>query len=94
MITCYLPWLASAQLWQGQNDATVITLLKEEHSGVEIRRRKKSSLVAVSESTSGFGASMATQNNSCYVCSKRVYQNELVAASDKAFHKNCFRYVE
>ena len=30
MITCYLPWLASAQLWQGQNDATVITLLKEE----------------------------------------------------------------
>lgn len=83
------------QLWQGQNDSTVITLLKETHDGVEIKRRKKSSLVNIPASRkggSGFGgSSLATQNAKCHVCEKTVYQVEFVGASDKAFHKNCFR---
>jgi len=85
------------QLWQGQNDDTVITLLKEDHAGIEIKRRKKSSLVPIGgapgrKGSMGFGGvSLATQNAKCHVCEKTVYQVEFVGASDKAFHKNCFR---
>jgi hypothetical protein len=84
------------QLWQGTHDATIIQLLKETHDGVEIKRRKKGDMRAAvnraRKQSSGFGAdSLATQNAKCHVCKKTVYQVEFVGASDKAFHKNCFR---
>ena len=81
------------QLWQGTNDTTVIKLLKETHDGVEIKRRKKSSLVQVPvKAATSFGSgSLSGQGAKCHVCQKTVYQMEFVGASDKAFHKTCFR---
>lgn len=35
------------QLWQGQNDATKITLLKSTFDGVKVKRRRKADLVKV-----------------------------------------------
>lgn len=78
-------------LLQGQNDRDVITLLKEKHDGVKLFRRKSSSLVAT-PAKGGFGQrSLKDQNLPCHVCSKTVYPMEFVGASEKAFHKRCFR---
>ena len=47
------------QLWQGQNDATVITLVEELHDGITIKRRRRSALNRVKSSDNaskgGFG---------------------------------------
>ena len=75
------------QLWQGANDATVITLLKDEHEGIKIKRRSRKSLI-VRQDTFGHGWDA---NTPCSVCGKRVYQNEYVGASGRTFHKACFR---
>jgi len=82
------------QLWQGQDDAEVITLLKDTHDGVVINRRRNNQLGGAKPKTKGFGGNAlqaAGGNAKCHVCSKTVYQTEYVGASDKAFHKNCFR---
>eukprot|EP00729_Bicosta_minor_P007943 gene7943-15057_t len=78
------------QLWQGQNDSTVITLLKETHDGVKLPKRR--ARMQPSTSRKGFGErSLKDQNLPCHVCSKTVYPMEFVGASDNAFHKACFR---
>eukprot|EP00040_Diaphanoeca_grandis_P039621 m.259620 g.259620 ORF g.259620 m.259620 type:complete len:923 (-) comp38391_c0_seq1:45-2813(-) len=82
------------QLWQGQDDDEVITLLKDAHTGIVINRRKRTQLkgVPTGTKTKGFGEnSLANQNSKCHVCSKTVYPMEFVGASDKAFHKACFK---
>ena len=81
------------QLWQGRHDEVDIVLLKEDFSGVKIARRPKSALVGISSKTksTGFGAVTATGANKCHVCTKTVYPMEYIGASDKAFHKSCFR---
>lgn len=82
------------QLWQGQDDNEIITLLKDNHSGVLINRRLKTKVggATANAKTKGFGAtSLANQNQKCHKCGKTVYPMEFVGASDKAFHKNCFR---
>jgi len=81
------------QLWQGQDDQEVITLLKDVHSGVVINRRKRGQLKGVpAGKKGGFGTStLANQNNKCAVCTKTVYPMEFVGANDKAFHKACFK---
>ena len=76
-----------AQLWQGKDDAKIITLLKATHSGVVINRRPLNKLGAKKELTT----SLATQNSKCEICTKAVYASEFVGASGKAFHKACFR---
>ena len=76
-----------AQLWQGKDDAKIITLLKDTHSGVVINRRPLNKLGAKVVLTT----SLATQNAKCEKCGKTVYSNEFVGASGKAFHKACFR---
>ena len=43
------------QLWQGQNDATVITLVKEHHDGITIKRRRRSALNRVKTSNNATG---------------------------------------
>ena len=81
------------QLWQGQNTETLITLLKETHDGIKIRpRRTLRNKHGANAKSSGFGrASLSFQNPQCHKCTKTVYPMEFVGASDKAFHKNCFR---
>jgi len=81
------------QLWQGKDDAVEITLLKETHSGVLVKRRKLKNMKAPGSNvkSKGFGAAALTGNQKCHMCSKTVYQNERVVASDKPFHKSCFR---
>ena len=81
------------QLWQGQDDNEIITLLKPTHSGVLINRRHRTKVGGGTPAKSkGFGGnSMANQQSKCHVCSKTVYPMEFVGASDKAFHKSCFR---
>eukprot|EP00039_Didymoeca_costata_P021301 m.344108 g.344108 ORF g.344108 m.344108 type:complete len:874 (+) comp23844_c0_seq1:173-2794(+) len=84
------------QLWQGQDDNVVITLLKDTHDGVVINRRKRAKLVnsptGNASKTKGFGASsQVTQNEKCVVCGKTVYPMEYMSASDKVFHRTCFR---
>jgi hypothetical protein len=78
------------QLWQGRDDDTEITLLRETFEGVKIRRRKKAALVCRG---GGFGSSTAIAGGTkkCHVCEKTVYPMEHVGASDKSFHKTCFR---
>eukprot|EP00035_Acanthoeca_spectabilis_P009834 m.173503 g.173503 ORF g.173503 m.173503 type:complete len:705 (+) comp14850_c0_seq3:194-2308(+) len=85
------------QLWQGQDDNEVITLIRDTHPGVVINRRRNNQLKGASGAkTKGFGGSAMSGgvNPSCTVCSKTVYQTEYVGASDKAFHKNCFRCMD
>jgi len=42
--------------------------------------------------TTGFdSASLANTNSKCHICTKTVYAMEFIGASNKAFHKNCFR---
>jgi hypothetical protein len=81
------------QLWQGQDDNEIITLLKGTHSGVLINRRHRTKVGGGTPAKSkGFGGnSMANQQQKCHVCKKTVYPMEFVGASDKAFHKSCFR---
>lgn len=79
------------QLWQGRHDDTDIVLLKEDFEGVKIKRRKLSALSSPKKS-GGFSASTAnTGNQKCHICTKTVYPMEYIGASDKAFHKACFR---
>lgn len=81
-------------LYQGTHDATVIRLLKETHDGVEIKRRRKTELKGAPSSgkSAGFGGvSLQNGQSKCHVCKKTVYAMEFVGASDKAFHKACFR---
>eukprot|EP00039_Didymoeca_costata_P030909 m.32061 g.32061 ORF g.32061 m.32061 type:complete len:555 (+) comp8374_c0_seq1:166-1830(+) len=80
----------SEQLWQGRNDDTVITLLKETFDGVKIGRRKKQVGIPSSAKSKGFGT-VSQQNSKCAVCGKTVYAAEYIGASEKAFHKTCFR---
>lgn len=80
------------QLWQGQNDHTEITLLKEVHTGIKIKRRKRADLKSApaNSKTKGFGNEF-THGMKCVICSKTIYQAEYVGASGKGFHKACFR---
>lgn len=67
----------------------MITLLKEEHDGIEIKKRR-----ARVQPTKGAGfssKSLSHTQSKCHVCSKTVYPMEFVGASDKAFHRSCFR---
>lgn len=42
----------------------------------------------------GFGgSSLKNEMRPCHVCQKTVYPAEFVGASDKAFHKLCFRCI-
>ena len=83
------------QLWQGQDDAVVITLLKEEHGGIVINRRKKNMLGrGAAPKTRGFGAVDLGANPKCFVCAKTVYAQEKVVAGGRAFHKACFRCAD
>jgi hypothetical protein len=78
-------------LLQGQNDRDILTLLKEKHDGVKIDRRKSNTLV-ISPDKGGFGKkTLAEQFLPCHVCKKTVYPMEFVGASEKSFHKSCFR---
>lgn len=81
------------QLWQGQDDDEIVTLLKGTHGGVLINRRHRTKVGGGTPAKSkGFaGNSLANQNQKCHVCTKTVYPMEFVGASDKAFHKACFR---
>eukprot|EP00040_Diaphanoeca_grandis_P022700 m.122504 g.122504 ORF g.122504 m.122504 type:complete len:529 (-) comp28926_c0_seq1:688-2274(-) len=82
---------APEQLWQGRHDHEHVTLLKDTHDGIEIKRRKKLSSVK-SNSSLGFNRSQTNNaTNKCHVCTKTVYPMEYLGASDKSFHKNCFR---
>jgi len=79
------------QLWQGRHDDTDIVLLQEQFDGVKIKRRKLSALSSPKKS-GGFSASSSnTGNQKCHICAKTVYPMEYIGASDKAFHKACFR---
>eukprot|EP00041_Stephanoeca_diplocostata_P037468 m.1420006 g.1420006 ORF g.1420006 m.1420006 type:complete len:856 (+) comp25044_c0_seq3:134-2701(+) len=82
------------QLWQGKSDATEITLLQEEFSGIEIKRRPKSSLRSGPSrpSSTGFNQpSLMGEDNNCASCGSRVYMMDYVSASNKVFCKGCFR---
>ena len=87
-------------LFQGVNDKTVITLLKGDIGDIKketfIRTPVSPRGTRVGGSPPGkhrkFGT--ATQQyglNQCAVCGKQVYQVEYVGATDKAFHRWCFR---
>lgn len=81
-------------LYQGSNDHTVVTLLKDTHDGVEIKRRRKTELkgAPTGGKAAGFGTgSLQNAQSKCHICSKTVYAMEFVGASDRAFHKGCFR---
>jgi len=85
------------QLWQGQDDNEVITLIKDTHDGVVINRRRHNQLkTGAGAKTKGFGgnAFSAKETPKCFVCNKNVYAQEYVGASDKAFHKNCFKCMD
>lgn len=79
------------QLWQGMHDNEAITLLKDHHDGIEIKKRRKLSVMTAPSALAFKRPSMANLNSQCHVCAKTVYPMEFVGASDKAFHKNCFR---
>lgn len=82
------------QLWQGQDDHEMITLLKDTHTGVLINRRRNNQLrgAPAKAKTSGFsGGTQAGTNPKCTVCTKTVYPTEYVSAGDHPFHKTCFR---
>jgi DNA-directed RNA polymerase subunit RPC12/RpoP len=80
------------QLWQGQDDDTIITLLTETHAGIKIRRRLKKNLATVPlhQQGGGFGHKFVA-GAKCFVCSKTVYQAEYVGCSGKTFHNTCFK---
>lgn len=82
---------APEQLWQGQHDSEVIRLLKDTHDGIEIKRRKKLSVMTAPSAVMFRRTSMQTLNSECHICGKTVYPMEFIGASDKAFHKRCFR---
>eukprot|EP01147_Barroeca_monosierra_P003984 gene3984-6439_t len=84
-------------LYQGSSDNVVITLLKDTHDGVEIKRRKKRQLRNPGQNAKSKGFSTSSLQNAqqkCHICTKTVYPMEFVGAADKAFHKNCFRCRE
>eukprot|EP00041_Stephanoeca_diplocostata_P009287 m.142541 g.142541 ORF g.142541 m.142541 type:complete len:277 (+) comp17679_c0_seq7:1074-1904(+) len=85
---------AGEQLWQGQHDDTVITLVNEVHTGIKIRRRRKADLKSAPSNakSSGFGHGFS-QDAKCIICEKRIYQAEFVGAGGKSFHDKCFRCV-
>eukprot|EP00042_Codosiga_hollandica_P058997 m.898444 g.898444 ORF g.898444 m.898444 type:complete len:477 (+) comp60025_c0_seq10:756-2186(+) len=79
-------------LFQGKNDATMITLLKEQHDGIEVKKRRRAPAAGKPPTTTGFGGpSLQNASSKCHICTKTVYPMEFVGASGKAFHKNCFR---
>ncbi|EDQ85435.1 uncharacterized protein MONBRDRAFT_11965 [Monosiga brevicollis MX1] len=80
-------------LYQGASDDVVITLLKDTHDGVVIKRRRKSDLKTGSGAKSKGFETNTLQNaqQKCHVCGKTVYPMEFVGAAGKAFHKMCFR---
>jgi hypothetical protein len=81
-------------LYQGASDNVVITLLKETHDGVVIKRRRKSELITGGTGSKGKAfetSSLQNQQQKCHICEKTVYPMEFVGAAGKAFHKNCFR---
>ena len=80
------------QLWQGQNDATVITLLKTVHDGVKVATQRARVKPPCDAKSAGFNSgTLSHLQSKCYSCKKTVYPMEFVGASDKAFHKKCFR---
>eukprot|EP00038_Savillea_parva_P002403 m.114029 g.114029 ORF g.114029 m.114029 type:complete len:1009 (-) comp10824_c1_seq1:124-3150(-) len=87
------------QLWQGQDDDEEIALLKAEHDGIYIPRRRLSQVERLqarsSAQSGGFRkSSLMTENQKCEACKKRVYAQEFVGANDKAYHKGCFRCAD
>jgi len=87
------------QLWQGQDDNEPIGLLKSEHTGIYIARRRLSAVDRITSRQSakqgGFReSSLRTENAMCAKCNKRVYATEFVGAGDKAYHKGCFRCAD
>ncbi|KAI6660843.1 hypothetical protein LOD99_13567 [Oopsacas minuta] len=88
-------------LFQGVNDNTIITLLKGDIGN--IRKETFIRTPPVSPRVQRAGGSppgkhrkfgVGTQqygHNLCAVCGKQVYQVEYVGATDKAFHRWCFR---
>jgi hypothetical protein len=81
------------QLWQGANDATVVTLLKTEHAATTVRLLPSRAAAQhnAKKGTSFRQGTLSHTNPPCYTCSKTVYPMEFVGASNKAFHKRCFR---
>lgn len=82
------------QLWQGKDDLTVVTVVKE-HRGIQIKRRKAHLLKSAptKAKSSGFDHGFK-EGMKCFKCEKRVYQAEYVGASGKPYHKLCFRCVD
>lgn len=82
------------QLWQGANDQTIITLLKNSHSGVKVPRRRRappSSRIAKAATGAGFGESNFKPGVKCASCKTAVYAMEYIGVGDHAFHRNCFK---
>ena len=95
-------WYEGEVLFQGVNDRTLITLLKEDIGEINkdtfIRtppvlprlHRAEGSSPPGKHRKFGSGTQQYGQNQ-CAVCGKQVYQVEFVGATDKAFHRWCFR---
>ena len=95
-------WYDGEVLFQGVNDRTLITLLKEDIGEISketfLRTPPVSPRVPRTGGSSppgkhrkfGSGTQQYGQNQ-CAVCGKQVYQVEFVGATDKAFHRWCFR---
>ena len=88
-------------LFQGVNDNTVITLLKGDIGDIKKETFIRTPPVSPRVPRAGgsppgkhrkFGAGTQQYGlNKCAVCGKQVYQVEYVGATDKAFHRWCFR---
>lgn len=82
-------------LFKGTHDHVVITLLKESYEDSDITKytyREVRQCSVRKQKGKGFGSStLQTSNSKCHVCNRTVYPMEFVGASDKAFHKTCFR---
>jgi hypothetical protein len=73
---------------------TVGSAARAHTTGVEIKRRRKTELkgAPTGGKAAGFGTgSLQNAQSKCHICSKTVYAMEFVGASDRAFHKGCFR---
>ena len=95
-------WYEGEVLFQGVNDRSLITLLKEDIGEIKketfIRTPPASPRMSRAEGSSPPGKhrkfGSGTQqygHNLCAVCGKQVYQVEFVGATDKAFHRWCFK---
>lgn len=88
-------------LFQGVNDKTVITLLKGDIGDIKKETFIRTPPVSPRVPRAGgsppgkhrkFGTGTQQYGlNKCAVCGKQVYQVEYVGATDKAFHRWCFR---